>query len=215
MTPHEILTGWLAIVAINTAATMSPGPAFAMTVRNAIAYDRRTGIFTALGLGVGVAVIAFLVLFGFAAVLSKSVVLFSVVKYLGAAYLIYIGFKAIRARPNKNSTDNAQAAEKSLTRIQAFRSGLITNLFNPKGLVFFTAVYAQFVAPGTPWQVLLLYGATSAIIETTWFSGVAFVLTDSRVKGRFLRFSHWIERVCGGLLLLLGIRLALVKGLGT
>lgn len=213
MTGIEILTGWLMIVAVNTAATMSPGPAFAMIVRTAMGYNRRVAILTALGFGAGVAVVVFLVLFGFATVLSQSALLFNIVKYLGAAYLAYIGCKALMAKKHvaPATEGTAPTQQKNLTDAQAFRMGLITNLLNPKGIVFFTAVYAQFIAPGTPWQVLVLYGLTSAIIETLWFSMVAVVLTDSRIKGRFLRFSHWIERLCGGLLLALGIRLALFK----
>jgi RhtB (resistance to homoserine/threonine) family protein len=213
MTGAEIFTVWLMIVAINTAATMSPGPAFAMIVRSAMAYNRRVALLTAFGFGAGVMIVVFLVLFGFATILSQSALLFNTVKYLGAAYLFYIGCKALMAKKQSiPATDNtAQAQHKSMSDGQAFRMGLVTNLLNPKGIVFFTAIYAQFVAPGTPWQVLILYGLTSATIETLWFSMVAAVLTDSRVKGRFLRVSHWIERLCGGLLLALGIRLALFK----
>lgn len=214
MTGAEILTGWLLIVAVNTAATMSPGPAFAMTVRNAMAYDRRAGIFTAMGLGAGVGVIAFLVLFGFAAVISQSAMLFNAVRYAGATYLIYIGGKALFAKQRSVDSEPRETQRaKAMTDLTAFKSGLFTSLLNPKGIVFFTAVYAQFLTPGMPWPVLVLYGFTTMVIETVWFSMVAAVLTNSLIKGRFLRFSHWIERLCGGLLLALGIRLALSKGL--
>ena len=216
MTGSEILTSWLIIVVVNTAATLSPGPAFAMTVRNSMAYDRRIAILTTIGLGGGVGVIAFLVLFGFAALLSQSAFLFNLLKYLGAAYLVFIGIKALLAKPHAESSGEKSeiSSQKTLSNIGALKLGLLTNLLNPKGIVFFTAVYAQFVAPDTPWMVLVLYGLTSIIIETTWFTIVAFILTDSRIKRRFMRVSHWIERLCGGLLLLLGVRLALTKSLG-
>jgi RhtB (resistance to homoserine/threonine) family protein len=209
----EVLTNWLLIASVNLAATMSPGPAFALTVRNSLAYDRRTGILTAVGLGFGVGIYVALVLGGVSVLITQSEVLYNIVRYAGAAYLFYIGIKAIlfaKPRTEESFIDaDGKIAEKSLPRLAAIRNGFLVNAFNPKAVVFFTAVYAQFVDPHTPWQALVLFGATAIFIEMAWFSALAFILTDSRIKRRFLRFTHWIERVCGGLLILLGIRLAL------
>lgn len=210
-----LLAHWLLLTSINLAAVISPGPAFAMTVRNAIAYNRRAGIFTALGLGAGVGVIVALVLCGFAAVISQSVLLFNLIKYCGAAYLIYIGVKALFARKAvhvvESDSEPQIAVSRTLSDFNAFRMGLITNLCNPKGIVFFTAVYAQFILPHTPLEVMVLYNATAIVLEAGWFSLVTIVLTNPLIKNKFMNAAHWVERLCGGLMVALGVRLAFSK----
>lgn len=214
----DIFLAWLVLASVQLAATLSPGPAFAVSVRNALAYDRRAGLFTAIGLGAGVGAHVIFVLCGIAVVISQSVLLFNVIKYVGAAYLIFIGFKAILARKKdaqEQKTTNAALdtapSRKTISDTKAIQIGVLTNLLNPKAVIFFTAVYTQCINPETGWEILALYGVTSVIIEAGWFSCLAIILTNRSVKAKFMGFAHWIERVCGGLLMALGVRLALSK----
>lgn len=204
---------WLLYASVNATATISPGPAFAMTLRNAIAYDRRTALLTVLGLGLGVGAHMLLVLGGLAVVLSQSILLFNIIKYGGAAYLVYIGFKALRSkkRTADTSTDIQPKATDSLSVFHAIRMGFLTNLLNPKAVIFFTAIITQFVDPDAGLGTLVLYGLTSVGLEIIWFSMLVLFLTHTKIKARFMSISHWIERLCGGLLIALGIRLALSK----
>lgn len=215
----DILAKWLLLASVQTAATLSPGPAFAISVRNALAYDRRTGVFTAIGLGAGVGAHVLFVLCGIAVVIAQSVMLFNLIKYAGAAYLIFIGAKAIFARKREDSEPleeklDIPKAKKSLSSFGAFRIGFLTNLLNPKAVVFFTAVFSQFISPETSYEVMGLYFLTCVMIETIWFSIVSIVLTNPLIKAKFLNLAHWVERVCGGLLIALGVKLATNKGLG-
>ena len=210
----EFFLAWLVLASVQLAAVISPGPAFALTIRNAIAYNRRVGIMTSIGLGIGVAVHVLLVLGGLATVLSQSVMLFTTIKYLGAAYLIFIGVKSLMSKKQTANPETAPAAtpkNKTMSDFKAIRTGALTNILNPKAIVFFTALFTQFVDPHTSWQVLTLYGGTSVFFEIAWFSGVTLVLTNPALKAKFISISHWIERICGGLLMALGVRLALSK----
>jgi RhtB (resistance to homoserine/threonine) family protein len=207
---------WLLFASVNAAATISPGPAFAMTVRNAVLYDRRTALLTVLGLGLGVGAHMLLVLCGIAVVLSQSILLFNIVKYIGAAYLVFIGFQALKSK--KRTPEQGQDSDKerppkgiSLSVFHAVRIGFLTNVLNPKAVVFFTAIITQFVDPHAGAGILLLYGLTSISIEIIWFSMLTLFLTHPKVKARFMAIAHWIERLCGGLLIALGVRLALSK----
>lgn len=207
---------WLLIASVQAAATISPGPAFVVAVRNAMAYDRRTGIFTAFGLGLGVAVHVLVVLCGLAVLLQHYTFVFDLIRYAGAAYLIYIGSKALIARRKPNSAteavpDAVVPRKAGISGRKALAIGFLTNLLNPKAVIFFTAVFTQFIGPGTPFWVMALYGATSVFIEIAWFSGVAAVLTDRRIKERFMGVVHWVERTCGGLMIGLGVKLAFSK----
>lgn len=209
----DIFFAWFLVASVQLAATMSPGPAFVVAVRHAMAYSRSVGIVTALGLALGVAAHVIFVLAGISFIITQSVFLYNVVKYVGAAYLIYIGIKSLRSSKKGDApkADDIEPAKKIISLRKALITGFLTNLLNPKAVVFFTAVFTQFIHVETPFSILALYGATSVFIEGAWFAALAIVLTNSRVKQRFMRFMHWIERSCGGLMVALGLKLALSK----
>lgn len=207
-----IFLEWLMISSIILMAVISPGPDLVVTLRNAVMYSRRAGIMTALGIALGVGIHVSYCIIGVAALIAHSPALFSVIKYCGAAYLIYIGIKALRSK----GTEQLETGDASTATVfgasRAFRSGFLTNLLNPKATLFFFALFTQVIDPQTPVSIQVLYGLTAVLTSALWFSIVAFWLTDSRIKGGFLRFSKLIDRATGGLLVALGIRLALLKG---
>ena len=211
----ELFLKWALMASVQLAATMSPGPAFVVSVRNSMAYNRSVGVFTALGLSLGVAAHVVFVLAGISFIIAQSVFLFNFIKYAGAAYLFYIGVKALffsKKRENgaeKNDDTSNRKGDMSVRK--AIVNGFLTNLLNPKAVVFFTAVYTQFISIDTPFFMHMAYGLTSIFIEFLWFAGVAVVLTNPRVKAKFMRVMHWIERGCGGLMIGLGVKLAFTK----
>ncbi|MEL6137565.1 MAG: LysE family translocator [Cyanobacteria bacterium J06628_6] len=91
--------GWLTVFAVGLVAVVTPGPDFALTLRSALAYSRRAGVFTAVGIGLGNTVHATYSLVGIGALISQSILLFNALKLLGAAYLIYLGIKSLGAKP--------------------------------------------------------------------------------------------------------------------
>lgn len=211
----EYFLTWLFLASIQLAATVSPGPAFALTIGNAARYDRKTGVLTSLGLSLGVAALLTLVIVGIAAILTQSIILYSFIKYAGAAYLIYIGIKSLKAKKQErlhlNPEEKTLDQPKTLSVFQAVRLGFLTNILNPKAYVFFTAFFAQFIGPDKPMWFVLCVAATSVIIEFLWFSVVTVFLTNRTVRHKFYGFKHWIERVCGGFLIVLGLKIAVSK----
>jgi RhtB (resistance to homoserine/threonine) family protein len=204
-----LFANWLILLGVFGVAVASPGPDFVMAVRNSVLYSRRAGIMTAIGFAFGVAIHVAYCLGGIALLISKSILLFSIVKYIGAAYLFYVGFKAIKSKGmDKAEIDGPKL---KMTDLQALRSGFITNLFNPKATMFFLALFTQIVAPETPLLIQSLYGATCIVLTGSWFSMVAVVLTTPAIRQRFLRFSEWIDRACGVLFIALGVKLVLTK----
>lgn len=205
---------WLTLIAVFSLAVISPGPDFVMAVRNSVLFSRRAGIFTALGFGVGVLIHVTYTIMGIATVISQSIILFNVIKWAGAAYLIYIGYHALRSKGmGQKIVDEAQKEGKNgseeMGDFQAFRGGFLTNALNPKATLFFLAIFSQIISHDTPaaWQAI--YGLTCAVMVVGWFSIVTFVLTYAPVRAVFLRASRWIDRVCGALLIALGIKVAL------
>ncbi|MGQ0527345.1 MAG: LysE family translocator [Alphaproteobacteria bacterium] len=206
----EFFTEWLAITLLMTVAMISPGPDFIMAARNALIYSRRTGFFTALGFALGVCVHVTYCIIGIAALVNQSVLAFSTLKYIGGAYLVYIGCKALRSNGFTPVGENHEKRA-DISWYKATSMGFLTNLLNPKATLFFFALFTQFINPHTPLSVQLVYGFTAFATNIMWFSFVAFVLTDPRVKARFLKFSKIIDHTCGALMIALGFKLAMSK----
>lgn len=208
---HDFLINWGILVGVFTIALASPGPDFVIAVRNSIQYSRRIGIMTAIGFALGVAIHVTYCLMGLATLISQSIVIFNVLKFIGAAYLFYVGISALRSKgftmDDANNTEN----QKMMSDWQAVRSGFITNLFNPKATLFFLALFTQILDPHIPYWASMTYGITCVLMTALWFSIVATILTTPKVRAQFLKFSKWIDRVCGAALIALGLRLALTK----
>lgn len=206
------LINWGLLITVFWVALMSPGPDFVVAVRNAVLYSRATGLMTALGFAAGVAVHVGYTLAGLAALIAHSVIAFSILKYAGAAYLFFMAYKALKSKGfEAPSIDGTEQEKRKLSPFKAFRDGFLTNLLNPKATMFFLAIFSQFITPETGHAVQALYGATCIVMTGLWFSFVTLVLTGQRIKSIFLRASRWIDRICGVLLVGLGIRLALMS----
>ena len=202
---------------IQLAATISPGPAFAMTVRTATIHGRRSGIALAVGLSLAVGTLMLLVACGLALLIQQSLVLFDILKYAGAAYLAYIGIKALGAK--KKSGGELPVAQETVFEKNAVwrsvRRGYVTNILNPKGIVFFTAVFTQFIHTGTPPWLIGIYCLISIVTEASWFSLVTLILTHPMVRARYMAMAHRIERVCGALLVALAVKIFLYRPAAT
>jgi RhtB (resistance to homoserine/threonine) family protein len=206
------ITQLITIASIHLLAVISPGPDFAMVTKNSLLYSRKTGIYTAIGLGCGIAVHVAYSLLGIGLLISQSIVLFTVIKYLGAAYLIYIGYKSLKAKPQTVSTETEiQKSDKTLSAIASIRQGFFTNVLNPKVTLFFLALFTQVVSPETPLLFQLTYGLEMMLATVLWFSLVAVFFSNSFMKAKITKVSHHIERVTGVVLIGLGIKVALAS----
>lgn len=185
-----------------------PGPATLLTVARATASGARVGIATGAGIAVGDLIHTVTAIIGISAVIAASATLFGALKYLGAAYLLYLG---IRALIEKAPTEMIAGAP-AISAGTAFRQGLLTEVLNPKTALFFLAFLPQFVLPengAVPLQMAVLGGI---FIVLGLVSTVAFALGAGRL-GQFLRrhpaVLKWQGKVVGGIYCALGIRLAM------
>ena len=207
----EFFLNWFILIGVMIIGVASPGPDFVVTIRNSIQFQRRAGIMTAIGIAAGIVIHVAYCIMGIATLISQSIILFNIFKYVGAAYLIYIGFIALKSKGITDSTGNVEPMEKTMSDWLAFRNGFITNLFNPKATMFFLALFTQILSPNLSLATSLVYGTTCVVITAIWFSGVAMVLTIPAIRSRFFGYSKWVDRICGGVLIALGLRLALSK----
>jgi len=202
------LSAILTVALLHFLAVVSPGPDFIMISRNALVYSRRSGVYAAIGLALGISVHITYSLVGIGLIISRSLILFSFLKFIGAGYLLYIGYKAIRSKPSLHVVNN-EPQQKHITKFEAIRMGFITNATNPKVTLFFLSIFTLVIKPTTPFFIKLIMGAEMALVTFLWFAFVATILSHNLIKNRFVRVQHYVERVMGVLLIALGIKLAL------
>lgn len=202
---------FLTVALIHLLAVASPGPDFAIVVRESVAYGRRAGTWTALGVGTGIFVHVAYSLLGIGLIVSQSIVLFNALKWLAAAYLFYIGIKALRAKPaGENALEVSADAELRSPR-GAFMTGFVTNGLNPKATLFFLSLFTVVINPHTPLAVQAGYGLYLAFATALWFCLVALLFSQQRVRAGFARLGHWFDRLMGAVLVGLGIKLAFTE----
>jgi RhtB (resistance to homoserine/threonine) family protein len=201
---------FLPFLAISILVIVMPGPDTAMVVKNALVGGRRSGIYASIGVSLGLTVWTVMAAAGVAALLQASAVAFTVLKLVGAVYLIWLGIQLLRARDAVAAAGHGAAVRSRSGR--ALRQGLISNLSNPKIAVFFTSFLPQFVhGDGPVFAALLLLGVVFALITLVWL--VAYVLVVDAASALMRRPSvrKTLDRLTGAILIALGINLAFEK----
>jgi RhtB (resistance to homoserine/threonine) family protein len=202
---------FLTVALIHLLAVASPGPDFAVVVRESVAHGRRAGTWTALGVGSAIFLHVGYSLLGIGLIVSQSIVLFNVLKWLAAAYLLYIGFKALRAKPAAPGDEAVAALPVERSAAAAYRAGFMTNGLNPKATLFFLSLFTVVINPHTPLAVQAGYGVYLAVATAAWFCLVALLFSQQRVRAGFARMGHWFDRTMGAVLIALGVKIALTE----
>lgn len=202
------MTEVLAVAVITVLAVISPGADFAMVIRNSYLYGRTTGLFAAAGVAAGVLVHVAYTMLGVGLLIASSTALFTAIKLIGAAYLVYIGVRTFRTRADVTVD---LAAGPGLSRFAALRTGFLTNALNPKTTLFVVSTYAQVVDPGTPFVQQLGYGLFMSVAHLLWFAAVALFFSHSRLRTAMLRAQKTLNRLIGSTLIGLGVTLGFAR----
>ncbi|CAN5419291.1 LysE family translocator [soil metagenome] len=201
---------WLFVGAVML-LNATPGPDTAYIVGRSIAQGRRAGMLSALGISLGCIVHSLACAIGLTALLAASPTAFDVIKWLGAAYLVYLGVRLLFARVEPADADQGGRAGRLLGDRQLVMQGFATNVLNPKVILFFVSFFPQFVEPASSQRVLafLLLGACFVLMSTVWNIGVAWIAgtVTRRLAGK-PQFKRWTNRVVGAAFIALGARLA-------
>jgi len=201
---------FLTIVVAHALAVASPGPDFALVLRQSLAHGRRTAVWSSLGIGCGLSIHIGYCILGVGYFLKDSAVALSTVKYLGAAYLAWVGVQALRARARTGDVDLAAGAT-APTDGAAWTTGFLVNVLNPKAALFFISLFPLAVSVTTPKLVQVGYGVWMTLATVAWFSFVSVVFTREDVRRRFLRHGHWIDRALGAVFIGFAVSLVLAK----
>lgn len=196
------LPNLLAFLAAAIVLVIMPGPTVLFVVGRSLALGRRGGLLSVLGNAIGIVPVIIAVSFGVGAIITQSVVVFTILKFAGAAYIVFLGVQAIRHRTRTAETMAAGVDAKSTRRMLG--EGFIVGITNPKTIAFFVAVLPQFVAPEAGWvpgQMLLLGGI---FLVLALLSDGAWALAAGSARDWFARSPKRIERLgaTGGVMMI-------------
>ena len=190
-------------------AVASPGPDFAIVLKQSIAHGRRTAIWTSIGVGTAILLHVTYSLLGLGLLIRSSELWFTVIKFSGAAYIAWLGIQALRTSPREPLAGATADGLPPPPARAAFLTGFLTNALNPKATLFFLSLYVMLVSPQTPRWVQAAYGAWMTGATMAWFCFVSFVFTKPEVRNKFLRHGHWIDRALGLVFIGFAVKLAL------
>ncbi|WP_205066797.1 LysE family translocator [Pantoea coffeiphila] len=198
----------LSVVSIGAAlglGAMSPGPSFILVARTAVASSRRAGIGAALGMGAGSFLFAIIALAGLHTLLSAVPTLWLVLKTAGGLYLLWMAYKMFRGARQPLALDLPGSNGKTARR--AFLTALTTQLSNPKTAVVFSGVFAALLPQQVSFSMYLAIPLVAMMVDGLWYLFVAFALSSRGPRNTYLRFKAPLDRLGGGVMALLGIRL--------
>ncbi|MFM2477575.1 LysE family translocator [Celerinatantimonas sp. MCCC 1A17872] len=201
---HVLIT----LALVHFVALLSPGPDFALVVQNASRYGRERGIYIALGLSLGILTHALLSITGISLLVSQHYYWFSIIELLGGSYLLYLGLSALKGLFNQNVSDDSAHLDKALqleNHGQALSKGYLTNILNPKALVFFISLVSTLIPVDFPLiakaqAVVILWG-----LSFSWFAALAWLLSSQRVQLKLQRAGRYIDFICSAIFILIGL----------
>lgn len=194
---------------------VTPGPDTAYIVGRSVAQGRSAGLVSALGISAGCCVHSLASAFGLTALLAASATAFTVIKFVGAIYLMYLGARlllAARREPQQSAAKpQARASDTPKPLGQLFVQGFWTNVLNPKVVLFFVSFFPQFVSAESDHKALafLSLGVVFIVMSTVWNSFVAWIAgsVTQRLGGK-PGVKKWLDRVVGSAFVGLGLKLA-------
>ncbi|MFF3326787.1 LysE family translocator [Streptomyces sp. NPDC002889] len=202
------MTEVIAVAVITVLAVISPGADFAMVVRNSYLYGRTTGLLAAAGVAAGVLVHVSYTTLGVGLLIAANTALFTAIKLVGAAYLVYIGVRTFFARSDVKLDLESRP---ELSRLGALRTGFLTNVLNPKTTLFVVSTFTQVVGPDTMVWQQAGYGMFMSCAHLAWFGPVALFFSNSRLRKAMLRGQKLLNRLIGSVLVGLGVTLGFAR----
>jgi threonine/homoserine/homoserine lactone efflux protein len=197
------IDNWLGLLAICCLGAMSPGPSLAMVVKHTLSGGRLHGIVCAWAHSIGIGFYALVTLLGLGLVLKQAPMVFNVIAITGALYLAWLGVQALGS---KGSMQEKLTAAEPTSLITAARDGLGISLFNPKILLFFLALFSQFVLAASSFSGQLIIVATPLIVDGLWYTLIAMILSHSALLPKLRAKSALIDKISGVVLIALAVK---------
>lgn len=201
----EHLTSIYIVIGLFLLGVVSPGLNFLVVTQQSLNSGQRAGTITGLGVAFGDLIYASAGLFGLATMISLVGWLFGLIKISGGIYLIYLGIKLIKSKRTKSAKSH-EITSYSLS--SCFRLGLLTDLANPKTIIFFASIFATTVTPNTPSWVLVCMLVGIVLTSVVWRIGLSFLFSRDLLQVLYMKFRRYFEIAFGALLIIFGLKLS-------
>ena len=192
---------WFQFVLVCTIGAMSPGPSLAVVIKNNINYNRLAGINTSIGHGLGIGFYATLAVLGLGFVLQTNQTLFLLIQILGLIFLFFLGLLFIFQKQSKEKINNDQ------NQLNSFLQGFLVAIINPKIMIWFTAIYSQFISIEASVTFNLILILTASSIDAIWYIIVSIIITGYGVKSFLIDKKTLIQKITGSILLIISLSL--------
>ncbi|HEX4282828.1 MAG TPA: LysE family translocator [Solirubrobacteraceae bacterium] len=200
----------LVFIGVAAIVIVVPGPDTAVVTKNVLVHGRRAAFGTSLGVSAGLSVWTLAAAIGVASLVRASAVAFTVLKLIGALYLVWLGLQALRAAGQTDSGALRSANKPAMGALGGFRQGFLSDLANPKIGIFFTSLLPQFVDPGHPVLLpFLALGAVFVLMTVVWLSAYCLIAARAAATLQRPRVRAAMDRFTGIVLIALGLRLAI------
>ena len=197
---------FLTIAVLHLFAVASPGPDFILVSRQCLRYGRRIAIWTSLGIAIGILFHVALSLTGLSILLQNQPDLFWYIKLLASLYIGYLGIVSLVSKSSNKLVEDATG--QAGNQLRSVATGLLTNVLNPKALIFFITVFAVAINKETGIFVKSLLGIYMSVATFIWFALVSILLTNKKAIERFKKAIPLLEKVTGFFLLLIAIQIS-------
>jgi threonine/homoserine/homoserine lactone efflux protein len=187
---------FLTIVFAHLIAVASPGPDFAIVMKYSISYGKKTALMASTGIGIAILLHVTYALAGIGLIISTTPWLYNLLIILASAFLLYLGFHAVRSQPQIEQVDD-KATAKIPSAKKAFLMGFFTNGVNPKATLFFLALFTVVVNVETPLVIKGFYGLYMALATMIWFCLLSLILTHRVIQQFFKNNAYIFDRVMG------------------
>lgn len=201
----DLLQGLLLITCIHILAAASPGPDFILVSQQTLTNGKKAGLMCSIGIAIGLSIHIVYSAFGLAAVIVNSAHALWGIKILGGGYLLYLGVKGLGSKPISHPEDHNVKVIKYSAK-KSIGMGFLCNALNPKAPIYFLSLFTVVLSPDMPVYQIAIYGIWMMVIQLAWFSTVVGVLSRPTVNQHFKKFGHWIDRILGGAMIALGIK---------
>ena len=192
---------WFQFVAVCIAGAMSPGPSLALIIRNSTKYNRLGGIMSAVGHGLGMGVYAIFAVTGLSIIILTNIYVFKSIQIVGIVFLFVFGILFIFQKNKKIDIDNSQ------NKLNSFLQGFSISILNPKILIWFSAVFSQFVRSDSTLLTNSILVITASAIDCIWYILVALIVTSYGLKDFFQKRINAIQKISGAVLVIISILL--------
>lgn len=203
----------LAYATVAALAIVTPGPAILLALRNSLTYGARSAVWSSLGNISGVFCVSAAAMVGLGVMLKSSATLFAAVKILGALYLFYIGIRHLFGHSSAvSSANNAVATQQVATGSKLYREALLVALTNPKAVLFFTALFPQFIDTMIP-LLPQFFVLTGIFMVLSFLILMVYALLGARTRAWLIRpaFAKWINRIVGAIFVTFGAMLLVLR----